>query len=461
MPHDLAVFNTGTSQELIEQAAESDTERLDRYSLVRDYYMGEHKTMLTARIKTFLENNSLSFADNFCETVIDTMVSRLDVNGITHSNEATQDWLSDIWAFDLEHLQNTVHHETALLGDTFLAVGWNHLNGSPTFSVNRAEGCKAVYFQDNPDTLHYIAKKWTTSTIGPLNPKGHEIERLNIYFDSRLEKYYRLANGGDWAQWLDNEDTMWPVPLLDAGSVPLGIPIFHFRNKPRTFPYGRSEIMPVIPLNDFINKTWVDLALIMDSMGYGRPWIAGVDDASDYDLVPGEIMTHPDKDTKFGMFPADSPEGALRVIEKIAEHIGSRSSTPVHHLILTQGAPSGESMKTAESSLVAKIKDRQGSYGAVWSKALEYAVKLGRLNSVPVVDDRIKIEWEDPQSRNESENMDTMLKYKSIGVSNETLMTMAGFDPEVEKERKSKEQTNIGAAVLRNFDRGEMGDETE
>src|SRR5690606_31008791 len=77
-----------------------------------------------------------------------------------------------------------------------------------------------------------------------------------------LERYDRTEDGEPWTFALNVPDT---------------VPVFHVANNGRTGEYGRSEIEPVIPLQDALNKTLMDMLIAMEFAAYPQRYIIGAE----------------------------------------------------------------------------------------------------------------------------------------------------------------------------------------
>src|SRR5690606_40483407 len=73
-------------------------------------------------------------------------------------------------------------------------------------------------------------------------------------------------------------DTTWPVML----NVPGTVPVFHFANNARVNDYGQSELAPVLPLQDMLNRDLTHQAIASVSR-IARQWVLLYYEANDLD----------------------------------------------------------------------------------------------------------------------------------------------------------------------------------
>jgi hypothetical protein len=419
------------------------------------------------RAREYLEHG-LTFAENFCETIVDVLAERLCVTGFSTKDNRLDAWIQDeVWQRNrLDALQGDVHTTALVKGDAYVIVDWEE-PGRPVVAFNRPEIIQVRYSDDGRSIL-WAAKVWNTDTPGPLNEKGRPITRLNVYFPGRVEKWFRLSSSGRhaWQHWLSEEDgrvsdESWRVWWTDTGDEdgqPLGVPVIHFRNRPLGRDTGRSEIRPVIPQNDLLNKLVIDMAMILDNQAWRQRWVKGVDPTNvRFDNVPGDVWIASSPEAAFGDFASDDAGGVLAAIEATLSRMARRSRTPLH--LLTGGdMPSGEALRSAEAGLVSRARDRMVSFGNAWEDAVRMALRLASVFGdldVPDLDSLvIRTEWDDPLSRNELQEAQTLTLHHELGVSKRTIIRRLGYDPDAEEEQRREEQESAADVFERTLDRG-------
>jgi hypothetical protein len=103
--------------------------------------------------------------------------------------------------------------------------------------------------------------------------------------------------------------------------------------------------------------------------------------------------------------------------------MASVTGTPLHYFLQTAGDfPSGASLKKAETRFLAKVRDRQESFGQVWADVMQFALRIeGR------GDTRLITQWEDPAPLGERELLEIILLKKQFGLSDEQALIEAGY----------------------------------
>ena len=446
------------SESLMRWIQQQTDARIADYQMARLYYSGDHDTALTDRLRKFLPPR-LQFRDNFMNVVVDSLVERLSILGFEVENETISSWIGEVWARNrMDYLQTVVHTEAVMLGDSYLLCDWDALNERPRWTHQMAEMIVPHYDEDTRQ-INWASKKWL------YRPEiGSEPEtRLNLYYPDRVEKY--VARGGVWARFAEPEES-WPVPWVDSAGEPMGVPLIHFRNRPMGTDFGQSEILNVIPMQDLLNKTLIDLTMILDTLAFQQRYTLNVNHGSSrLDVMPGSVTEfHSEYDGgSVGQWSAATVDGPLRSIETLVQHIAGTTRTPQHLFQIAGGTPSGEALKTAESGLVNKAKQRMVNFGNAWEDALMLALRIQKVfgASLPDVEEgAIQTTWDDPETRNEQAHLESLKAKLELGITKHQLWREMGYtqeqidqmDEDNTQERAS--ETNIGAEILRNFQAG-------
>jgi hypothetical protein len=453
------------SQDFLKECATFSDARLEAYALYESYYDGDQNVKLTARTRKFLEQHGsqVKWCENFIEPVVDILAERLVVTGFgiyagdqpkkpsllkRIVGKKTEDVTEQLHAYvdDLleqnhaDSMQDVAHTTALVKGDVFLVAYVE--DGKPCLTWNPPENFKVLYSEEKPDEMALAIKRWTTSEEAPQNPEGGEITRMNLYYPNQIEKYFRAGTDGDWARW-QTEGEEWPAPWVDKADQPLGIPIFHMKYKSLGRSYGRSRLKAAIPFQDELNKQVVDLNMVMDHLGWPQRYAFGVDlDQKQVDTMIGDFLTGGNAEIKVGQFDAADPTGILDSIEQILSRLARRCRLPLH-LITTGAVPSGESFKAANAGIDRTAALTQTEWGSVWENAVRMLIRLGQaFGDAPAADLdtlTIRCEWEEPDYGNEKEHLEAAMLKKELGVSNDTLLTELGYDPEEERDKRASE----------------------
>ena len=435
--------------------------RREDYDVARRYYYGDHDTALTDRLKKFLPPR-IAFRDNFCNVVVEALAERLKVTGISSSNENLAEWAWELWdANRMDYSQVVIHTDAVMVGDSYILCDWNEAEARPRWTHQKAE-LIVPHYNEVSGEMEWASKKWVESPH--IGDAPHT--RRNLYYPARVEKY--VAYGGVWTQHMDEQDEGWPIPWVGRQGQPLGVPIIHFRNKPLSSDFGISEILNIIPLQDLLNKSLIDLTMIMDTLAFPQRYTVDIDhNSSRMDIMPGSVTEfHTEMDTsgQVGQWTAANVDGPLRTIEMLVQHIAGISRTPQHLFQIMGGVPSGEALKTAESGLVQKAHQRIVNFGNSWEDCIRMALGIQEAfgETIANPEDSIEIIWDDVETRNEQSHLETLRVKSELGVTKKQIWREMGYSQEqieqMEEDNTAQRvaDTNIGAEILRSFQGGDV-----
>jgi hypothetical protein len=112
----------------------------------------------------------------------------------------------------------------------------------------------------------------------------------------------------------------------------------------------------------------------------------------------------------------------------LVQHVASQTRTPPHYFYLRGQFPSGESIKSAETGLVAKAKRKMRHFGEGWEEVIRLAFSVMNDDRADIVD--AETIWGDPESRSESEHIDAVVKKLALGVPQQQLWEDADYTPQ-------------------------------
>ncbi len=436
-----------------------------KYARPERYYKGDHDlSFATEKFQNAFGSLFREFAMNLCPAIVDAVKDKMRVTGfsvgqlgaraslparfgqstfnnaepLTIQNQQAGSLHSQLWAIWHRNRMGTrageVHKEALKCGDAYMIV-WPGADGRAVMYPNRAANMTVTYDEESPGRILWAAKYWQTAD---------KRIRLNLFYPDRIEKYISPKPGSPTSNVQSpmsgvNSDisTVDIGPWTDGDSVvpnPYGVvPVFHFANNADIGALGQSELTSAIPIQDGLNKSILDMLVAMEFSAFRQRWITGldvdIDAATGQPLVPFQagaerLWIAANSDTKFGDFNTSDLEQFLRVKDGFRIDMASVTGTPLHYFLQTSGGlPSGESLKKAETRFLAKVRDRQESFGQIWADALAFALMIeghGR-------DIQLLTEWEDPSPMSDKEFLENILLKKQIGLPVEQALIEAGY----------------------------------
>lgn len=435
--------------------------------LYEDYYLGKHRmTFATSKFRETFGNLFKALAVNFCGLVVDAENERLKIEGFRMGRDVgdadKEAWR--IWTGNqMESRAPIAHAEALSKGESYVLV-WANPNKPdlPIIRPQDAKKCIVEYDDGDADVRRAGLKRWVDA---------ERYENATLYLPDNIYKYRSakpLQDGipgptsrSETGYWVERKvkaangsDEPWPLPN------PLKVvPLVPLMNNPLLDVTGRSEIGPVIPIQDAINKLVADMIVASEYVAFPQRWATGIDVPIDEatkqplepfkagpgrlwiaDAVPG--MDQP-IEPKFGAFPQADLNPYTSAIDMLVKHIASITKTPAHYLLgATDG--SGETLKMFETGLVAKTTSASRQFGEPW----EEVVRLAHLVLGKTVDS-VSTVWGDPESRSLAEVTDAVGKHvQMLGVPKRIGWEKVGYtQSEIERMETLAQQERLEGAL--------------
>lgn len=450
----------------IKKAIDTIVDRRNTYLTAEAYYEGTQSEVFpNNRWYKLLGNAGSDFRFNFARTVVDSVLNRLEIANITANTAEANKKINDIWQMnDLQIDADEIHRRALAYGDCY-AIVWTDINGNITVDYNSPLTTIMVYDDENPRVKRFAAKLWQSE-----DPLDHtkKTSHLNMYYADRIEKY---TMPGEIVNIVSHSG----FALVEIVENPWNeIPVFHFRT---TKQYGRPEHADAYGPQDAINKLIVTHMTTVDYQGAPQRYaLSGSgnsaefedfeDDAAVEDNIgrlkngPGELWYLRGVD-KVGEFSPADHKVFTEPVKDFVRSMASITCTPLHYFEKTGSIPSGESLRTAEAPLIAKVKDRQITFGSTWADMFRFILKIDN-----ETEPNVQVKWKDIESMDSLDNWEVAVKKRVVGVSLEQVLIEMGYDLEVaaaiaatEESLTTLSQNTNTNNVLMEATGGEIGNE--
>jgi hypothetical protein len=389
----------------------------------------------------------------------------LNVKGFKTEDDSSKTF-EDWWQKNrMDALQGVVHLAAVRDADTFVLVEWDAKAKMPRYYHEKAycgSGVMVHYSDERQNEIKFASKQWVIN-YGSNTGKQR---RLNLYFPNRIERYLdndEAAGQGQWLPYLNTEED--PTAFLGDGvygkagvswwtrdgsetGEPLGIPIVHFKDNDSGDCYGNGILGRVIPLQDALNKTEIDLLAAMDVEGFGL--LVGY--GANWDGVkvgPGALVhtAKPKTEAQLERLGGSNPVGMLAVKSDIVMDIARVTGTPLSYLQSTGQIASADTLKQQETALVSGVKKAQIDFGNAWEDCMIMGRKLHNTfgEGLPELSEDTIIEtiWESAESRNDAEETNTLaVQVEKLGVSQDKAQEKLGYDAEDREKFAADKQAN-------------------
>jgi hypothetical protein len=433
----------------------------------REYYEGDQDVRLTDRQRQYLGfEKGGKFCLNYCGDVVDSVIERLQIKSFAAPEQAVSEWITQTWAGNrMDAGQRSVHAGAVLDGEHFVIVDWDattkriRFYPHPRYTDPSVEGtgfgCKAHYPDgDASQEMEFASKRWTETTMDESRQRK-TLQRMTLYYPDRIEKYV-MGNGGKWAQF-GEDGQAWPVRWVDVAGQPLGIPVIHFRN-----PALRSELWNAFYVQDAINKTALDLLAAGDTAGFrilfAHGWIPTIDGkeaASDgknlLKIAPGQIIGSSAADAALDTIEPTDLAKLEGVLDGWIMRLAQVTGTPVSRFQMTKQVAAEGTLKQQESKLIAKVEDRQVTFGNAWEDCLGVARRMANTFGAAGLDEEAQIEsqWNPAAVRDETAELERIvLKREKLQVPLFQVWQEAGYSQEqIDKMLTSPEIQNLTFAT--------------
>ena len=394
--------------------------QIDRY---RQYVMGNQRLAFsTDKFWNAFGSMFRAFAVNYCKVVVDIMCDHLLINGMTSRARGAgiegDDIIDQIWhANDMSVRYRTLHEEALVSGEAF-AIVWPDEHGFPVIYPNPAALFYVEPSAERPWEISWAIKVWQEGKTW----------RMNLYLEDHIERYYTEGNEISSKKLMPYREHIIENPY---GVVP----VFRFVNRPTVSWSGQSEIDDIIPLQDSLNKTWMDLLVAMEFQALPQRWITGIEVDIDPDtgkvrppFTAGadRVWAVPFENARLGQFEAADLSPFITVATGIIQHIAAETQIPVHYLIPPTAVwPSGESLWATIQGFRRKIEGKQASFGATWEALMRFALRiLGRDD----LSQYVTCVWGDPTPVREMERASAGILKRRLGVPLQQILAELGYD---------------------------------
>ncbi len=409
--------------------------RTEATEIYDEYYEGEHKlAFATSKFRKTFGDLFSEFADNWCGLVVDAPEERLNVEGFRFGVDDDR-LQGDVKAWEmwqrnqLDAFSQQAHLEALIWSNASVMV-WQQ-DDLAKITVEHPSQVIVAHESGSVSSRSAALKAWTDDFTGELF--------VNLYLPDVIWKWRRAASvtgGSGGGEFVERDDSQLVNPL---GVVPI-VPLV---NKPRLLRPGQSEIRAVVPMQDAVNKLVADMMIASEFQSFRQRWATGIEIPTMYDdegkPLPADqqeaaVWKHAidrlwyseDPETTYGEFDVTDLQSFVTGIEMLVQHIASQSKTPPHYFFLSGQFPSGESIKSAETGLVAKVLRKERFFGEAWEEVMRLGFKIE--NDTARADDVFsETIWSDAETRTESQHVDAVIKKRSVGIPLKQLWQDLGY----------------------------------
>lgn len=459
-------------------------------ALHQRYYDGEQRqTFLLRKLLEAFGDEFRGLNFNYCAVVVDALAERLEVEGFRFGSDdraAGEAW--GIWQRNQLDARFARGIRGCLIKGEVSLMVWADASGDPVITVE--DGSEVIVATDPATGRRRAALKlWFDA--------DDDRTYATLYLPDALYKYRTKSRRASEAGSLSVDAALvapgweprpvagepWPIPN------PLGdVPVVPVPNRPSLAGVGASEIKAIVPIQDVINANLVQILLAGQFSAFRQKWAANVTLQLDPDtgkpvepwvIAQDRLLVSPppepgDPEVRFGEFGQTDLSGYVSVHETAVQAMATLSRTPPHYFLGQSGTfPSGESLRSAETGLVAKARDRQRDDGEPIEEVMRLAFRIkalqpglssastARFQKWGSMSDT-EVRWRDAESRTESEHIDALVKQKAFGIPDEVLWEKVPYSPqEIERIKAIKAASSDRATVPTTREQANVGGQVD
>lgn len=416
--------------------------RLPSLRLFKRYDEGDHRlNFATEKFRNTFGDLFSEFADNLCDDVLNGITDRLQISSwgsTANTDKALAEAVEAVWTRNRgDSRLGAVHRNAFRDGDGFALVETGKDQKSRIWKQD-ARQIAVRYSDDDPDEMEVAARVWKVGTR----------YRINLMYPDRIERYASKGSTNDGGL-----PSAGAFGLLAEGDVLLkgdtqptevrsSIPLFHFPNGDVSC-YGRSLLLPVIPLQDALNKSIADMLVAMEFQAFPQRWATGVQvdptpdpltgrERQPFKGGPGETWWTAKEGGQFGQFSAAEMGGFLEVQKGFRAEIFRKGSQPAYDLGSDGNLPSGVALLVAEGRTVKMGKDRIRDWTPEHKRMMAAAATIDL--GTDVLPDDLDPEWAPVETRDIKALLEELAMKKDLGVPTEQILKEMGYAPDEVQE---------------------------
>jgi Phage portal protein, SPP1 Gp6-like len=427
----------------VKWAEQAFAEHQEQYELYENAYLGELELAFsTDRWEAAFGEVFDEFADNWCEVVADAPAQRMRIVGWDSTDEGVGDQADSTWRDPVIRMPREsmdLIKGTIIKGDGYL-ICWPSPDdpSKPQVFFNDATEVEVLYDPANRRRIARAVKRWVD-----LDGTQH----LRMYLPDHVESYVSInpqvaVNVASNALMLRGPEALtamgWELEQPDIDNPYGEVPVFHFKNKPLGT-HGISEIKSVIPIQQAINKTLMDLMLASEFSGFPQKWMAGAGHPVEgWRAGADRIWSTTDSSAKFGQFDSAELQQFVYVVQELCAHVAKITQTPMHYLRTSGDMPSGEALKTAESGLTHKCRQKAEEWKWTWADAMSFILRIQNgMYGDEELDALAFPVWDSFETRHDLEQAQTAQLKAILGVPlSQVLREHFGYSDEFAEENK-------------------------
>lgn len=435
---------------LLSQIEEDDRARQAQIKRAWQSYWGRLPKQLKTRPGDIDDNVNV----NFCRIIVDKGVSFLFGQNIEFEADEiretpAEEWLDNVWQINrkITFLQK-VALNGAVAGHAFIKIV-ERPDGLPKLIALDPETVTVRYSVDDfEDVSAYIIR------YPARDPKTDKpiLFRETIEQDRGRWVIRDEVSNADGIAWRMTSETIWNydfAPVLDCQNLPV----------PNEY-WGASDLEEdIIQLQRSINFILSNLARIIRYHAHPKTWGRGFS-AKDLRIGVDETIIFPSTDAELRNLEMQSDLASSIELYKClreALHEVSRIPEVATGKVESSGLLSGVALQILYQPLLEKTETKRRTYGDMLVELNRRLLAIGGFgDGIITTIHWLKLLPVDPMQERQAALID-----QQLGVSRDTLLQRLGYDSDLEKQKRTVEEGELGERLLTAFDRGQYAERTK
>lgn len=350
-----------------------------------DYYEGRHTIKWSSdKLRDVFKSLHPKFIENWCSVVVDAVLDRLTLAGISvQENDQAEDLVLK-W-FEQEQIfidSEEVHKEILVTGESYLIIWPKDATSSLRpdnlgLYWNDSRRVHLFYEPDNPKEKWFGAK-WWMGADGKQYLTVMQRDTVSVYQATHDPRNMTGPEALTEASFILQEEFVNPFQEV-------GIPIFQFRRDLRE----GTELDNAMPIQDMLNKTVSDMMVSGEFGAFNQRWAV-----TNAEFPGGRVPFAPFTTTKFpasdkdnestqvGQWDATELGNFVGAIDHFMQAMAVITGTPKHYFWGQQGSPSGEALIAMEAPLNKKVSKRVSRVKSTWTEIADFFFRVQRISGV-------------------------------------------------------------------------------
>lgn len=437
-------MNNAIYESMVDILANEETNRLEQFRRAWKAYGGDLPKPLA--VKPGKQDDNIRL--NFARLIVDKGVSFLFGKELEFELEEGKEtpaetWLKGCWSENRKmSLLQKVALNGGVCGHCFIKIQYMPGMKYPRLINLDPETVTVTLAADDLD--HVIDYKIQYPSKDPQTGKPISIRQV-IKQDGQFWHITDQVGNTENLSWITTNEQRWTYPWA---------PIVQCQNLPSPNEFwGVSDIEPdILEINKAINFTVSNFGRILRYHAHPKTWGSGFD-AKQLQIAVDETIVLPAAEAQLhNLEMATDLSSSIEFYKRLKEALHETSRIPevaTGKLESTNGI-SGLALQIMYQPLIEKTETKRLLYGDMLIKLNRRLLELGGFGSY----NYIELHWQEMLPEDAKQERETALIDRQLGVSDDTLLTKLGYNPDLEQKKKQANTEQLASELLGAFDSG-------